>query len=105
MTSTQTLTVSFVAKVIAKPDTTEEVSTFLADAVALANEEEQTVLWLALRTDDVTFWIFDAFASEEGRKAHIEGPIAAALMANAERLFASPPEILPADILASKVPG
>ena len=38
------------------------------------------------------------------RQAHLDGPIAAALMQNAERLLASPPEILPADVLAAKVP-
>jgi len=58
-----------------------------------------------VRTLTLAFWIVDAFASEEDRQTHIKGPIAAALMANADRLLASPPEILPADILASKVPG
>jgi len=39
------------------------------------------------------------------RQAHINGPIAQALMANADRLLAAPPEILPADVLAAKVPA
>jgi hypothetical protein len=38
-----------------------------------------------------------------GRPAHLDGPIAAALMQNADRLPASAPEILPADVLAAKV--
>jgi quinol monooxygenase YgiN len=46
----------------------------------------------------------DAFATDEARQAHLEGPIAAALMANADRLLAAPPEILPAEVLAAKVP-
>lgn len=102
--STPTLTVAFVAKLVARPETAEEVATFLADAVGLANDEAGTLVWFALRTDATTFWIVDAFASEAGRQAHIEGPIAAALMANADRLLAEPPQILPAEILASKVP-
>ena len=69
-----TLTVAFVVKLVAK-------------------EEKAT-----------TFWIVDAFASQTDRQAHIEGPIAAALMANADRLLAAPPEILPAEVLAAKVP-
>jgi quinol monooxygenase YgiN len=103
-TSTPTLTVAFVARMVAKPETADDVAGFLADAVGLANDEAGTVVWFALRTDPTTFWIVDAFPSATERQAHIEGPIAAALMANAERLLAEPPEILPADVLASKVP-
>jgi quinol monooxygenase YgiN len=98
------LTTAFVAKLVAKPDTAAEVGTFLADAVQLANQEAGTVVWFALRTDPTTFWIVDAFPSEADRQAHITGPIAAALMANADRLLAVAPEILPADVLAAKVP-
>ncbi len=104
MTSTPTLTVAFVARLVAKAETADEVATFLADAVALANDEAGTIVWFALRTDATTFWIVDAFASEADRQAHIEGPIAAALMANADRLLAEPPQILPAEFLAAKVP-
>ena len=103
-TTTPALAVSFVARLTAKPDTAGEVGAFLADAVRLANDEARTPLWLALRTDQTTFWIVDAFASESDRQAHLNGPIAAALMANADRLLAAPPEILPADVLAAKVP-
>jgi quinol monooxygenase YgiN len=103
-TNTPTLTVAFVAKLVAKSETADEVAGFLAGAVELANDEEGTVVWFALRTDDTTFWIVDAFASETERQTHLEGPIAAALMANAERLLAEPPQILPAEVLAGKVP-
>ena len=47
-------------------------------------------------------WIFDTFGSEEARQAHINGEIAAALVAHADELLAAPPEILPADVLAAK---
>lgn len=103
-TPTPTLTVAFVARLVAKPDTAEEVGTFLANAVQLANDETGTIVWFALRTDQTTFWIVDAFPSETERQAHLNGPIAAALMANAERLLATAPEILPAEVLAGKVP-
>jgi quinol monooxygenase YgiN len=99
------LTVAFVAKMVAKTETAEEVATFLAGALQLANAEAGTVVWFALRTDATTFWIVDAFPTEKDRQAHITGPIAAALMSNAERLLASPPEILSADVLAAKVPA
>src|SRR5262245_33134803 len=106
ITKTNTpLTHSFVAKLVAKADTADEVAAFLAGAFPLADAEEGTVVWFALRTDETTFWIVDAFPSEADRKAHITGPIAQALMDNADRLFAEPPTILPADVLAAKVPA
>jgi quinol monooxygenase YgiN len=51
-----------------------------------------------------TFGIFDAFRDEAGRKAHLSGPIAAALMANATQLLAQPPQIEEVDLLAAKLP-
>ena len=74
-------------------------------ALGLANDEAGTIVWSALRTDASTFWIVDAFPNEDAPQAHINGPIAKALMANADRLLAAPPEILPADVLAAKVPA
>ena len=100
-----TLTTAFVAKLVAKSDTADELGSFLAGALSLANEEAGTIVWFALRTDPTTFWIVDAFPSDTERQAHLNGPIAAALMANADRLLASPPEIMAADVLAAKVPG
>ena len=104
-TTTRTLTVAFVVKLVAKEEKADEVGSFLAGALSLANQEAGTIVWFALRTDSTTFWIVDAFASQSDRQLHIEGPIAAALMANAERLLAAPPEILPAEVLAAKVPN
>jgi len=95
---------AFVAKLTAKSGLEQEVADLLAGALGLANEEAGTIVWFALQTDPSTFWIVDAFPDEDARQAHINGPIAKALMANADRLLASPPEILPADVLAAKVP-
>lgn len=96
------VTVALVVKLTAKPETADEVASFLAGALPLAEAEPGTTVWYALRTDDVTFWIVDAFPADAERQAHLSGPIAEALMANADRLLASPPEILPADVLAAK---
>jgi quinol monooxygenase YgiN len=104
-TSTSTLTLSFVAKLVAKPDAADEVAGLLNQARSLAEQEAGTVVWFALRTDQSTFWIVDAFATEDARQAHITGPIADALMANADRLLAEPPTILPAEVLAAKIPA
>ena len=93
---------AFVARIEAKPDKAEDVAALLTGALPLAVAETGTVAWYAARTSPTTFWIFDTFGSEDARQAHINGEIAAALMAKADELLASPPEILAADILASK---
>jgi quinol monooxygenase YgiN len=93
---------AFVARIEAKPDRAEDVASLLAGALPLAQAESGTVAWYAARTSPTTFWIFDTFGSEDARQAHINGEIAAALMANADELLASPPEILAADVLAAK---
>lgn len=49
--------------------------------------------------------IFDAFPDDSGRQAHLSGRVAEALMAQAADLFAEPPEIKKADVIAAKMPG
>jgi len=44
------------------------------------------------------------FEDESGRQAHLSGTVAEALMAQAPDLFAQPPEIRRADVIASKLP-
>jgi quinol monooxygenase YgiN len=41
---------------------------------------------------------------ESGRQAHLDGPIAQALMAKAPELFAEPPMIERIDVLGAKLP-
>lgn len=93
---------AFVARLEAKPEQAEALTALLAGALPLAQAEAGTIDWYAARTSETTFWIFDTFGSEDARQAHINGEIAAALMANADELLAAPPEILPADLLAAK---
>ncbi|MFF1605158.1 putative quinol monooxygenase [Streptomyces mirabilis] len=50
-----------------------------------------------------TFGIFDAFATEEDRSAHLQGRIAAALMEIAPKLLAEAPEILLVEVIAAKL--
>ena len=97
------VTVSLLARLEAKPGKEAEVEALLRSAVGLANEEPLTVHWFALRIGPSTFGVFDTFADEEGRKAHLEGRIAAALMAKAPELLATAPVIERVDIIAAKV--
>ncbi len=89
----------------AKAGQEAELQKFLESGLALANQEPLTTAWFALRLGPSTFGIFDAFPSEAGRQAHLEGPIAAALMAKAGELLSSPPTIEKVDLLAVKLPG
>jgi len=89
----------------AKPGQEAAVADFLAGALPLANAEAGTTAWFALKFGPSTFGVFDAFADEAGRQAHLDGPIAAALMANAAALLAEPPKIEKIDLLAAKLPG
>jgi quinol monooxygenase YgiN len=89
----------------AKPGKEQEVERFLLDGLPLVEDEPATTAWFGLRLGPSTFGIFDAFADEAGRDAHLSGKVAAALMARAGELFAVPPSIGKLDVLAAKLPG
>src|SRR5262249_36397345 len=82
-----------------------EVEKFLPGALPLAQQGQRTPAWFALKFGKGEFGIFGAFPDEDARKAPLEGPIAGALMKNADALLAKPPSIERVDLLASKVPG
>jgi quinol monooxygenase YgiN len=96
--------VALLVRLEAKPGKETAVAQFLEGALALANQESTTPVWFALRLGPSTFGVFDAFADDAGRKAHLDGPIAAALIANAAALLAKPPQIEQVDLLAVKLP-
>ncbi len=81
-----------------------EVAAFLMKGLELARQEATTLVWFALRIGPSTFGVFDAFADEAGRQAHLNGPIAQALMAQAPSLLASPPVIERVEVLGAKLP-
>jgi quinol monooxygenase YgiN len=89
----------------AKPGKEEEVATFLSNARGLVMAETGTIAWFAVRFDKETFAIFDAFNDESGRTAHLNGAVAAALMASAADLLAVAPQIRQPSVLADKLPA
>ena len=95
--------VALFVRLKAKPGKEADVARFLESGLALANQEATTPIWFALRLAPATFGIFDAFADDAGRKAHLAGPIAAALMAKASELLAEPPQIEHVDVLGAKI--
>jgi hypothetical protein len=78
------------------------LAAFLKSASPLAVQEPATVSWFAFRIGSTRFGIFDTFADESGRNAHLNGEIARALCAGAGELLASPPQIERPEILAAK---
>lgn len=97
--------VALFVRLEAKPGKEDEVEHFLMNGLPLVQEEPATTAWFGLRLGPSTFGIFDAFPDEAGRQAHLSGKVAAALMANAAELLASPPSIEKLDVLAAKLPG
>ena len=89
----------------AKPEREEDLEHFLRASLSLVQQEPGTITWYAIRLGPTTFGIFDTFADESGRQAHLSGKIAAGLKENAS-LFAKPPSIEKVEVLAAKlVPG
>jgi quinol monooxygenase YgiN len=98
------VTVSLFVRLEAKPGKEQELAAFLKQGLELANQEPTTPVWFALRLGPTTFAIFDAFSDESGRQAHLNGPIAKALMMQAPNLLAAAPVIERADVLGAKLP-
>jgi hypothetical protein len=74
---------------------------FLKSAQPLALDEKATLKWYAIKLGPRKFGIFDTFASEAGRNAHLTGEIAKELTARANELFAVPPQVEKVEVLAS----
>ncbi|MEZ5426536.1 MAG: antibiotic biosynthesis monooxygenase [Pyrinomonadaceae bacterium] len=90
------------ARLKAKEGKEAELEAFLNGGLELAEGEPLTVHWFALKFDDSTFGIFDTFEGDEGRDAHLNGRIAAALMAKKEELLSEDPSIEKVELLAAK---
>jgi quinol monooxygenase YgiN len=99
------VTVGLLVRLEAKRGKEEDVARLLCDGLSLVLDEPATRAWFAVRIAPATYGIFDAFPDDDGRKAHLAGRLAAALMARASDLLAQPPVIEPVDVLAAKLPS
>ncbi|CAN5709294.1 antibiotic biosynthesis monooxygenase [soil metagenome] len=99
------VTVGLFVPLKAKPGKEQEVEAFLKSGLALVNDEPDTTAWFAIRLGPSDFAIVDFFPDDSGRQAHLSGRVAEALMAQADDLFAVPPDIQQADVIAAKIPG
>jgi len=86
----------------AKPGKGDALGDFLRQGRELAVAEEGTVTWYAFRLSDTTYGIFDTFEGEDGRQAHLDGPIPAALGQVGADLLAAAPDIRQVEVIAVK---
>ena len=89
-------------KLVAQPGKEEEVEEFLNSGLELVEEEPLTSTWYAIKFSENTFGIFDTFSGEEGRDAHLNGKVAAALLARSQELFLEGPSIEKIDVISAK---
>jgi len=97
------VTVALWVRLEAKPGREAGLEAFLHAGAALAEAEPETLAWFAVRLAPSTFGIFDAFADEAGRSAHLMGRVAAELGEHASRLLAAAPVLERLDVLAAKL--
>jgi quinol monooxygenase YgiN len=99
------VTVGLLATLNAKSGREDDLASFLKNALPLAQDEDDTIAWFAIKINSATYGIFDVFPGPEGRQSHLDGPIAAALMDNADDLLRSPPALKPIVVLAAQLPS
>jgi quinol monooxygenase YgiN len=104
MPTNKSANVALWVRLNAKPGKEAEVEQFLRGGLDIVQQEPATVTWYALRLGPSTFGIFDTFPDDAGRQAHLNGRVAAALMAKAGELLSQPPKIEQVDVLAAKLP-
>src|SRR6202522_3877640 len=93
--------IGLLVRLEARPGKEADVEAFLKSAQPVALNEKGTLKWCAFKLGPRTFGIFDTFANEAGRNAHWTGAIAKALGERAAELFAGPPRVEKADVLAN----
>lgn len=95
------VTVGLLVTMTATPGKEQELAEFLRSSVSVAQGEPDTAAWFAMRLGDASFGVFEVFAGQAGRSAHLQA--ANELVARAGELLAEPPEMRPLDVLAAKL--
>jgi quinol monooxygenase YgiN len=98
------VTTGLMVRLEAKAGKEEELRSFLMDALPLVQDEPETIAWFAIRAGESSFAIVDVFPDEAGRRAHLDGPLAAALTERASELLAKAPTLEQVDVLTAKLP-
>ncbi len=93
------------AVVESKPGKEKAVEAFLKSALPLAEAEPGTLTWYAVKIGPSKYGIFDTFADETGRNAHLNGEIAKALFGPGRELLTKDPEVHKIEVIAAKSAG
>src|ERR1700734_1012541 len=93
--------IGLLVRLEARPGKEADVEAFLKSAQPLALNEKGTLKWYAFKLGPRTFGIFDTFANEAGRNAHLTGDIAKALGERANELFSVAPKVEKVEVLVS----
>ena len=96
--------VALFVRLEAKPGREQDVVNLLRGSLPMVQEEPATTSWYGMRLGDSTFGIFDTFADDNGRQAHLAGRVAQELQQRGPDLFSRPPVIERIDVLACKLP-
>jgi len=99
------VTHGLLARLKAQSSQVYETEQFLDSALPQVRQEPGTQCWFSFRIGRGEYGIFETFAGEGGRIAHLEGPVANSLMARAPNLLESLPDIDMVEIVASKLPA
>src|ERR1700751_783790 len=78
-----------------------DAEAFLKSAQPLGLDEKGTLKSYAIKLGSGKFGIFETFANEAGRNAHLTGEIAKTLTARANQLFAIPQQVQKVEVLAN----
>lgn len=84
------VSVGLLVRFEARPGREQDVVDLLRNALSLVQKEPDTVRWFGLRFGPSSFGIFDAFPDESGRRAHVDGDVAAALEESVGTLIEQP---------------
>lgn len=97
-------TVAGVIPFKAKSGQGAEVARRIAAALPHVEREDDTPLWLVLRSnaEPDTVFLVDLFSDAAGRDAHMAGDAAELIFATVLPLLADEPVIHPADLIAAK---
>ena len=102
-TQTGTVTKGLLLRIEANPGREADVEAFLNGGLELVLEEPATTAWFAIKLGPSTYGILRR-PDDDGRDAHLNGKVAAALMENAGELYGQP-TLEKLDVLAAKLPG
>jgi quinol monooxygenase YgiN len=88
-----------------KPGNDAVAEDVLRSALPMVRAEAATTAWFAIRFGRSEYGIFDVFADDAGRDAHLVGPVARALAEAGDTVFARAPRTQKLDVLADKLPA